>query len=482
MDPHADDGQLNALLDGELDASERQAVESHLAACAACRARYAEARAFLAGASDLLGLLDAPPVPVEAGAAPTPKPVVAPSAPRRAAPTAQEPAVVLPGPGVARTAKEKAVDPTSRVARTGKEQAVDIPAIPSAAPTAEVPALPPELPTAKTPAVRPIFPQAQRGEGEPPSGRPWGVSKLAWAAMLIVGVGAGWMANEALRHARPATDLATAAGEGREPVAAADASKAPVSVTPPPAATAAPDARRTAARPALVKPTPMRGGKPPTADEAADRIPRERPTTATRPSELAARSRDAAGAPGAASGAGVTTATPAPSAGVGGLAAAPPPRPSAAATQPARAAARAPAGAAAQPARTAEEAPLTAFRRITMDEAVRRLSGSIRLIDGLQPALVEVGPGRLVPGAAPEREVIRVYYADEAGRSLVLDQQPGETPSATSVNGLMRGDTLVTAQPDGSVRVRWVDRKSFWLSLTGTASADSVRTMVERIR
>jgi hypothetical protein len=136
----------------------------------------------------------------------------------------------------------------------------------------------------------------------------------------------------------------------------------------------------------------------------------------------------------------------------------------------------------AAPRVAAEEAPVTAFHRITMDEAVRRLSGSIRLIDGLQPTRVEVGPGRLVPGAAPDREVIRVFYADEGGRSLILDQQPGETPAAASVNGLMRGDTLVTSQPEGGVRVRWVDRKSFWLSLTGTGEVDSVRMLVERIR
>lgn len=133
------------------------------------------------------------------------------------------------------------------------------------------------------------------------------------------------------------------------------------------------------------------------------------------------------------------------------------------------------------------EAPLTTFRRITMDEAVRRLSGSIRLIDGMQPAHVEVGPGRLVPGSSPDREVVRVYYADAAGQQLILDQQPGDSTAPgraapASVNGLMRGDTLVTSTPDGGVRVRWVDRRYFWLSLTGRMNPDSLRVLVERIR
>lgn len=475
MDPHVDDGQLNAMLDGELDAAERQAVEAHLAACAECRARYAEARAFLAQAGDLLGYLDAPATPAPREVTPPAPPLTTP-AERRVAPTAQEAAIVLPGPGVARTAREKAVDPAARVARTGKEKAVD-PAAAPVAPTAEVPALPAELPTATTPAVRPIFAQAARGESPTEARRPWGVPKLAWAAMLIIGIGAGWMANEALHRPAAQTDLAAVPSE---PPAVADASKAPATVAPPPAATTAPAERRASTRAPLVKPRPMRGDKPPSADEAAARIPLDRPAGAARnDAELAARSRDAA-APAA--GAGIAAQRPSGAAALGGLAAAPSTAttagPPAAA---ARTATRAPA-AVAQPARAAEEAPATDFQRITMDEAVRRLSGSIRLIDGLAPGHVEVGPGRLVPGAASDREVVRVYYADEAGRPLVLDQQPGDTPNALSVNGLMRGDTLVTAQPEGGVRVRWVDRKSFWLSLTGAASVDSVRAMVERIR
>ena len=465
MDPHVDDGPLNALLDGELDAAERRAVESHLALCAECRARYDEARRFLAQASDLLGYLDAPAAQAAVPAAPAaPPPEV-----RRVAPTAKEPAVDLPGPGVARTGKEPAVDPAARVARTAKEKAVDPDANPFS-PTAEVPALPPELPTQQSPSVRPIFAQAQRGESAAEGRRRWGVPPLAWAAMLIVGVGAGWMANEALHPARPALDVASAP----PPVAAESSSRQ--EPAPPPVATTAPATRAPASRP-LVKPRPMRGAKPPSSDQAAARIPRDRPPgVASRPDELASRSADAvAGPPAAGTGAGGRSNLP--SGAMGGVAA---PAPAAAAPPEGAPLARraAPAAATAR----AAEAAATTFQRITMDDAVRRLSGSIRLIDGLQPGSVEVGPGRLVPGAAPDREVIRVHYMDETGRPLVLDQQPGDTPSATSVNGLMRGDTLVTAQPDGGVRVRWVDRKSFWLSLTGAGGPDTVRVLVERIR
>ena len=113
-----------------------------------------------------------------------------------------------------------------------------------------------------------------------------------------------------------------------------------------------------------------------------------------------------------------------------------------------------------------------------MEEAVRNLSGSIRLIDGMNPASVTIGPGRLVPGANPGREVVRVIYADPRGGQLVLDQQLGETGGA--FNGLMAGDTLVAAGENGT-QVRWIDRK-FWMSLSGSGPADSLRALVERIR
>ena len=54
---HVDDGQLNALLDGELSSAEARAVETHLATCADCKRRLEEARAFLREANTLLDSL-----------------------------------------------------------------------------------------------------------------------------------------------------------------------------------------------------------------------------------------------------------------------------------------------------------------------------------------------------------------------------------------------------------------------------------------
>jgi Putative zinc-finger len=59
---HLDEGQLHALLDGELDEAERREVESHLAACAECQQLYEEARAFLAEADELIAEVQVPPM------------------------------------------------------------------------------------------------------------------------------------------------------------------------------------------------------------------------------------------------------------------------------------------------------------------------------------------------------------------------------------------------------------------------------------
>jgi len=89
---HLDEGTIHGWLDGQLPPDEAAAVESHLAACAACAALVAEARGYVAGASRILGALDgAGSGRREAGgggAAPVasaPAPQVAPIASRRRA-------------------------------------------------------------------------------------------------------------------------------------------------------------------------------------------------------------------------------------------------------------------------------------------------------------------------------------------------------------------------------------------------------------
>ena len=57
---HRDEGQMNALLDGELDAEERHEIERHLAVCAECARRMMEVREFFGEADALIGKLEVP--------------------------------------------------------------------------------------------------------------------------------------------------------------------------------------------------------------------------------------------------------------------------------------------------------------------------------------------------------------------------------------------------------------------------------------
>jgi len=69
---HVDDGTLHALVDDALDATERCAVEAHLASCSECARRFAEATAMARDVTALLGALDvtAPVVAAPAVASP----------------------------------------------------------------------------------------------------------------------------------------------------------------------------------------------------------------------------------------------------------------------------------------------------------------------------------------------------------------------------------------------------------------------------
>lgn len=58
---HVDDGTLHALVDDALDATERAAVEAHLASCGECARRFAEATALTRQTLSLLSMLDESP-------------------------------------------------------------------------------------------------------------------------------------------------------------------------------------------------------------------------------------------------------------------------------------------------------------------------------------------------------------------------------------------------------------------------------------
>jgi len=405
---HVDDGKLNALLDGELEAAEADGVRAHIASCAECARRLEEAKQFLAGAADLLGALDLPAT------------VSAPATPVR------------------------------RVSKTAKEVAIDI-----------------DGATHKSPAIRPNLPEppatAARSRFDP--------TTLAWAAMIVLAVGVGYLANE-VRHVRGGTAAGEAAAghaESAVPVAARPPEQPPARGAASPAALKGGPAGRTStasrahAAPAVSAKTAPSSGK---RLVAAPRKTRRQPAHARVASDLAA----AAGA-GAQARALQAAPSPSPSA----------PAPSAAANGPAAERAVAPlVGGLAAPSPAA-----AAFRRVSLEEAVARLDGVIRLMDGRRFVQVQLGPGSLVPGADRARQLVRLTYVDSTGHRLVLDQQRITIAASGGVVssdiGMRPGDTLTTSAPGGGVRVRWISG-TFWLSLSGNVPPDELRRLAERVR
>ncbi len=62
------------------------------------------------------------------------------------------------------------------------------------------------------------------------------------------------------------------------------------------------------------------------------------------------------------------------------------------------------------------------YREAPLEEAVRALGGTVKLIDGLNPIRVQLGPAERVAGGTPI-DLVRVTYLDPPGRELWLDQQ-----------------------------------------------------------
>ena len=414
---HIDDGRLNALLDGELSAAEADEVRKHIATCTDCAKRLDEATRFLTGAGDLLGALDLP-------------------ATARALPPA---------------------NPAYRVPKTAREVAIDL-----------------DGATRQSPAIRPniVTPPP------PPTRRRFDLTTLAWAAMVVLAIGVGYLADE-VRHARFGGTSRTAAG-------------ATASGALPAASPAAPAARPAGGGPATGR--TLRGGA---AGRAPQTVQLTRPAAGA--THLAAKS---AAQP---TGKRISTANAPPrqqqrlAAPANQLAAAPGAiaraRDSAAVRRVAEPAPAAPAAERAAAARseaqlnvtgvTAAQDAAATFRRATLEEAVARLNGAVRLMDGMRFEQVEIGPGALVTGADRSRDLVRLVYFDAAGHRLVLDQQR-VTPAANGGPippdfGMHPGDTLTSVAPGGEIRVRWIDG-TFWLSLSGHLPPAELRGLVDRVR
>jgi anti-sigma factor RsiW len=135
--------------------------------------------------------------------------------------------------------------------------------------------------------------------------------------------------------------------------------------------------------------------------------------------------------------------------------------------------------AAAERPRPDEAAPL-GWRTVTMEQAVQALGGAVRLVDGLTPERFDVGPGTLVPGGDPTREVVRVVYA---GGGIVLDQQRTQEPAAMRRTARYEDAAArrLTAQP-AAQEIEWRSKDGFRYVVTGSVGADSLEALADRVR
>jgi hypothetical protein len=124
----------------------------------------------------------------------------------------------------------------------------------------------------------------------------------------------------------------------------------------------------------------------------------------------------------------------------------------------------------------ASNSPLPAqFQRTTLGEAISRLAGTVRLIQGLNPEAVEIAQGSALPGADPGKAVVRVVYNAPEGR-LIMDQQ------RLGRAGRSEPNIAISTAPNGVSVAQWVDRGGFWISLAGRADQQTLLAIANRIR
>ncbi len=451
---HLDEGTLHALLDGELDLHEVKEIQAHIGSCTACGTRLREVKEFHGESDRLVGILELPTAPS-----------------RRTAPADPGPAAYADEGGERR------------------RQRRDLPRV--SGPLNEPP-----------PLLLPENPGYQRGGL---------IRRMRWAALILVTVGAGYMAlrrpsNFAFEgelvpvRIGDSTPTAVLSSEedasGTRPVAPADTPEvANEPASPSAAKSAAPGPQRTAQRPAAPPTQPARGTES-RAQPAADNEDREQTAAGADDRELAdagTESRDVAVGRTA-----DTTDERADGAGADEASADADEAPPSARERDVRAEAavalrqldrerqmeRADAATAAldsarrreaatrQASATQPPAPRTPeqraqiYLRIGLDEAAKQLGRPVHVIEGMSPLFMGLVLGRNSPGADATRPVVRVVYQDSRGRLIFLDQQrlrPGQS----------------TAQPGADPH--WVTGE-IALHLSGEVGSDILRNYRARVR
>ncbi|MGH7533923.1 MAG: zf-HC2 domain-containing protein [Gemmatimonadales bacterium] len=127
---------------------------------------------------------------------------------------------------------------------------------------------------------------------------------------------------------------------------------------------------------------------------------------------------------------------------------------------------------------------------ITLEEAVRRLGGSIRLIDGLDPISVARVPGSTVAGADPKRDAVVVRYLDPAFGAVQLAQQRILTADSLDASAPppditepMPRTTQTSRGPrqEEFTALSWKDGHGFQMTLIAAAPVESLAALRARV-
>lgn len=422
---HLDEGTLHALLDGELDAKEVRQIQAHLGSCTACGTRLQSVKDVLAESDRLVGVLQFPGTPDR------------PDLPHRGA----EPGVRTPIPEPVAESDFTPAEPLVPGEEAG--EAAD-----------EEPPVGRSRPAERRFPSEPVYHEAPPVLLVPDDSR-WAerrrrmLSGMRWAAVLLVTLGAGYIASEMRRVGsvppQPAASPAAGVTDETPVLSAAEETARPDSLAtptanrpepaPPPAgdpAASAPADRREAAAPfAMAAPAEEDRQKaairseeappppPPEREQVAAGEPQEalgeEPASPHLRQEAAEALADLDRQRRVERAAVATAALDASRRRAG------PPAETAPAPPPA-------------PAPRTLEQRSGIYLRIGLDEAARQLGRPVHVIEGMQQQFMGLVQGVTSPAADPTRPVVRVVYQDSQGRMILLDQQrirPGQTWGAS---------------------------------------------------
>ncbi len=324
---------------------------------------------------------------------------------------------------------EEHVRRCDRCAHRLREWELLFPQIKSLIPTGEHPVVTPEA------AAAPPPPSVVVQDWNPPRAPRHLPANLAWVLVAILAAGAGWLLYQETRDRTPTVAyLPEPFDQGEVPGSGETAGLGSGIATPP-----APEVVPVVIRDSVPS-QPLRGAAPPASREPAPRETQSAAATSPPPAEQDVRR--------------------------------PSPARETASTFPVRT--ESPRAQTESPKSDAESPLPEQFQRVTLGDALNRMSGTVRLISGLTPMAVEIAQGSALPGADPSKAVVRIVYNAPEGR-LIMDQQ--------RVGGGRREPSIAISTAANGVSVaQWVDRGGYWISLAGRADRETLLSIANRVQ